>query len=90
MKNILIITLFAITLISNSLYAETVKSTKNIKSSDKNQTMTDEEFLKQFMALDQEEKDAKAKTVQVEKKLEETRKLRKTVDELANQLGIKE
>lgn len=87
----LIFTIFCTaTLVCNSAYAETTKSVKKTKSTDTNKTMSDEEFMKRFMALEQEEKDTKEKTIQVEKKLEETRKLRKTVDELANQLGIKE
>jgi uncharacterized protein (DUF4213/DUF364 family) len=64
-------------LIGNSAYAGTVKLV------DKNQTMSNDEFMKQFMALDKQEKDS-------EKKLEKTIKLRKSVDELTNQLGIKE
>lgn len=83
MKNISIIALLAITLICTSLYAETVKSSKNAKSSEQNKTMTNDEFMKQFMILDKQEKDS-------ERKLEKTIKLRKTVDELGNQLGIKE
>lgn len=90
MSKLLLSVLFVTMLIGNSAYAETTKSVKKTKSTDTNKTMSDEEFMKRFMALEQEEKDTKEKTIQVEKKLEETRKLRKTVDELANQLGIKE
>jgi hypothetical protein len=82
MKNISIMTLLAITLICNSAYAETVKSSKSVKQSDANQTMTNEEFMKQFMALDKE-------TKEVDKQLETQKKLRKTVDEIKNKLGVK-
>lgn len=96
MKRILIATLFYFTAISNIAYAETPKSAKTLKSSDTNQTMTDEEFMKKMMAFEQRQKDAKDKTVRLEqetleaqKKLEATRKLRKTVDELADKLGVR-
>jgi hypothetical protein len=82
MKNISIITLLAITLICNSAYAETTKSSKNIKLTDTNKTMTDEEFLKEFDLLDKE-------TKEVDKQLEAQKKLRKTVDEIKNKLGVK-
>ncbi len=89
MKNISIITLLAIILICNSTYADTVKSSKNTKSSDVNQTMTNEEFMKQFMALDKEEKDAKSKTSALERKSKTLDKLEKTVDELSSKIGLK-
>lgn len=59
-------------------------------AADANKTMTNDEFMKQFMVLEQKEKDAKAKTIQVQKKLEETKKLRKTVDELGKQVGVEQ
>lgn len=81
----------SVTLICNFVYAET------IKSSDKNSTMSDEEFMKQFMTLDQQielEKkkqfDAKAKTEKMKQKSDDIRKLGKTLDELEKQLVIKE
>lgn len=81
MNKLLLFVLLTIMLIGNSTYAETVKSSKHIKSSDKNQTMTDDEFMKQFMALDQREKDAKAD-------LEASKKLGKTLDELNKLVGV--
>ncbi len=67
---------------SNFIHAETSKQLKSDKkTTDVNKTMTNDEFMKQFMTLDKKEKDA-------EKKLEETRKLRKTVDELGKQVGV--
>lgn len=82
MNKLLSSILLVIVLISNSTYAETAKSSKKNKSTDTNQTMTDDEFMKQFTALDKQEKDS-------EKKLEKTIKLRKSVDELVNTLNIK-
>lgn len=61
----------------------------NTKTKDTNKTMTDEEFMKQIMALDQEEKNAKAKTAKTEKELEEAKKTGKTLDEIGNLLGVK-
>lgn len=54
LSSVLLVTM----LISNSVYAETIKSTKKTKSTDTNKTMTNEEFMKRFMALDQKEKEA--------------------------------
>lgn len=56
---------------SQSTYAETVKSSKNTKSSDSNQTMSKEEFMKRFMALEQKEKEA----IKVGETLDEINKL---------------
>lgn len=79
----LIFTIFCTaTLACNSVYAETVKSSKGVKQSDSNKTMTDEEFLKEFDLLDKE-------TKEVDKQLETQKKLRKTVDEIKNKLGVK-
>ncbi len=64
--SILLISLLSTSLLSN----ETKKQT----------TMTDEEFLKQFMQLDKEVEEAKAKTKALEK-------LEKKVDELAKTIG---
>lgn len=50
--------LLAIALISNFAYAETIKSAKKTKSTDTNKTMSNEEFMKQFMAIEQRKKDA--------------------------------
>jgi hypothetical protein len=71
-------------LISHSVYAETVKSSKK-KSTDTNQTMSDDEFMKQFMTLDQSEKKAKENLDKRQKELEASKKLGKTLDEI-NQL----
>lgn len=79
MKNISIITLLAITLISNFLYAETVKSSKKIKSTEQNKS--DEEWLKEFMQLQQELKEEKAKTKAIEEE-------GKTLDEINKLLGV--
>lgn len=76
MKHILIATLFYFTAISNIAYAETPKSAKTLKSSDHNKS--DEEWLKEFMQLQQELKEEKAKTKAIEeegKKLDEINKL---------------
>lgn len=79
MKNISIITLLAVALICNSLNAETVKSSKNIKSTEQNKS--DEEWLKQFMQLQQELKEEKAKTKAIEEE-------GKTLDEINKLLGV--
>lgn len=87
----LIFTIFCTaTLACNSAYAETTKSAKKPKFTDTNQTMSDEEFMKQFMALDKEEKDAKSKTSALERKSKALDKLEKTVDELSNKIGLKQ
>lgn len=70
MKNISITTLLATTLICNYAYAETIKSTKNIKSTDTNQTMSDDEFMKELIAKQQ--------------KTEELKQLNKTLDGALN------
>lgn len=91
MKHILIATFIITGITSNFAYAETIKST------DSNQAMSNEEFMKKMMAFEQRQQDAKDKTVRLEqetleaqKKLEATRKLRKTVDELADKLGVRD
>lgn len=61
----------------------------NTKAKDTNKTMTDDEFMKEFMKLDKQEKDAKAKTAKTEKELAEAKKTGKTLDEIGNLLGIK-
>lgn len=62
---------------------------------DQNQTMSDEEFMRQFMVLDQEIKkdqaeidNERAKTAEMRKKTSALKKLEKTVDELGKQLDI--
>lgn len=74
--------LLAIALISDFTYAETVKSSKSVKQSDSNQTMTDDEFMKEFMRLDKEIEIKKKKT-------EELKKLNKTLDEALNLVNTK-
>lgn len=81
MKKFLLYTLLTTILGSSFIYAETPKQSKSAKTNDVNKTMTDEEFMSKFMVLDRQEKKA-------EKKLEETKKLRKTVDELGKQVGV--
>jgi hypothetical protein len=68
-------------LISHSVYAETVKSSKKIKSSDTNQTMSNDEFMKQFMKLDHKENKAK-------EELESSKRLGKTLDEVNQLLDV--
>lgn len=72
MKNILLIVLLSFTFV----YAETTKTT------DTNKTMTDDEFMKQLIKLDNDSK-------QIDKQLEAQKKLRKTVDEVKSQLRVK-
>lgn len=76
MKKLLFSIILITTLVSSFIYAETVKS------SDKNQTMTNDEFMKQMMALEQREIDAKAKTG-------ELKKLNKTLDEALDLVNTK-
>lgn len=83
MNKLLSLILLATILISHSTYAETVKSSKKIKSTDTNQTMSDDEFMKQFMKLDQREKKAK-------EELEASKRLGKTLDEINQRLGTDE
>lgn len=72
-------TLLSILLLSTSLISNETK--KEIQ-------MTDEEFLKQFMQLDKEVEEEKAKTKAMKEKTKELEKLEKTVDELAQTLGV--
>ncbi len=74
MSKLLLSVLLATMLIDNFAYAETIKSTKKIKSADTNQTMSDDEFMKEFMKLDQE--------------LEAAKKTGKTLDEINKLLGV--
>lgn len=81
MKKLLLYTLLTATLSCSFSYAETPKQSKSAKANDANKTMTDEEFMSRFMILDEQEKDAKAKTKAIEK-------LEKTVNELGKQVGV--
>ena len=81
MKKSLLYTLLTTILSSSFIYAETPKQSKSAKTNDVNKTMTDEEFMSRFMILDEQEKDAKAKTKAIEK-------LEKTVNELGKQVGV--
>ena len=81
MKKFLLYTLLTATLSCSFIYAETPKQPKNTKANDVNKTMTDEEFMRQFMILDERKKDAEAKTKAIEK-------LEKTVNELGKQVGV--
>lgn len=74
-----LLSILLISLLSTSLLSNETK--KEIQ-------MTDEEFLKQFMQLDQEVEEAKIKTKAMKEKTKELEKLEKTVDELAQTLGI--
>lgn len=88
MKKFLLYALLTTTLACSFIYAETPKQSKTAKTNDINKTMTDEEFMSQFMILDKRQKDAEAKTLQMQEKLEKIKKLRKTVDELGRQVGV--
>ncbi|MDD5387319.1 MAG: hypothetical protein PHQ22_09010 [Sulfuricurvum sp.] len=81
MKKILFSTISIIFLMYTSINADSIKSSKNIKSSDQNKSMTDDEFMKQFMALDKREKKAK-------EELEASKRTGKTLDEINNLLGV--
>ncbi len=81
MKKLLFLIL-SILLSSNFIYAGN-------KKSDTNKTMTDDEFMKQFMVLEQKEKNAKAKTIKTEEELEASKKLGKTLDEVGNLIDMK-
>ncbi len=74
-------TAIVLLLAANLTYAKTPKQPKSTKANDVNKTMTDEEFMSRFMILDEQEKDAKAKTKAIEK-------LEKTVNELGKQVGV--
>jgi hypothetical protein len=79
----LIFTIFCTaTLVCNSVYAETTKSSTSVKQADSNKTMTDDEFMKEFMRLDKEIEIKKKKT-------EELKKLNKTLDEGLNLVNHK-
>ena len=86
MKKILFSTICIIFLMSHSVYADTVKSSINSKSSDSNQTMSNEEFMKQWTQLENEESKAIAESIQVKADLEASKKRGKALDELLNQL----
>lgn len=78
MKKLLYSALLTIILTANSVFA-----------SDTNKTMTDDEFMKQFMALEQKEKNAKAKTIKTGEELEASKKLGKTLDEVGSLIDMK-
>lgn len=58
MNKLLSLILLMAMLINHSVYAEIAKSSKKTKPTDTNQTMSDDEFMKQFMAIEQRKKDA--------------------------------
>lgn len=74
MNKLLSLVLLTTILISHSVYAETAKSPKKTKSTDTNQMMSDDEFMKQFMQLDRE--------------VNEQKKLGKTLDEINHLLSV--
>lgn len=88
MNKLLSTILLATMLISHSVYAETVKSSKKIKSTDTNQTMSDDEFMKKMMAFEQRQNDAKAKTAKSQADLDSSKKLGQTLDEINKLLGV--
>ncbi len=67
----------------------TFVSAETSKAKDNNKVMTDEEFLRQFTALNKEEKDIKNKTLKMEKKLEKTKQIGKTLDEINSLIDLK-
>jgi len=77
MKKFLFSIILITTLASSFVYAEEIKQSK-----DTNKTMSNDEFMKRFMALEQREKDAKAKTG-------ELKKLNKTLDEALDLVNTK-
>lgn len=74
MNKLLILVLLSI--LSFLLNAEEIKQSK-----DTNKTMSNDEFMKRFMALEQREKDAKAKTMSIKKTGE-------VLDEINQLLGV--
>ena len=76
MKKMIFFTLLTITLVCNYIYAEDTK-TKDI-----NKTMTDEEFMKEFMRLD--------KNIEIKKgKNEELKILNNTLDKALDLVNTK-
>lgn len=87
--NKIFLPLFLIFISFSFVHAEEVKQTKQVKETKKKElSKEDEEFLKQFTALNKEEKDIKDKTLKLEKKLEKTKQIGKTLDEINNTLGV--
>ncbi len=82
MKRSLLSLFFVAVLTCNFASAETSKT------KDTNKAMPDDEFMKQFIVLEQKEKSAETRMLKIQKKSEETKKLRKTVDELGKQVGV--
>lgn len=80
-------TLISILLSTTLLLAEETTKTNKEQNTNK-QVMTDEEFLKQFMQLDKEVQEEKAKTLVMKEKTKELEKLNKTADELLKTLGV--
>ena len=70
MKKILLTTLLSLAFITTQLNAKDTK-----------QTMTDEEFLKKYMELEQRKEKAKTKTKQL-------KQLNKSLDKLTKKLGV--
>ncbi|MDD5203662.1 MAG: hypothetical protein PHH41_11060 [Sulfurimonas sp.] len=81
MNKLLSFIFLVIMLTANLVYAETIKSSKKIKSADTNQTISDEEFMKQWGQMEKDKKEAKAD-------LEASKKRGKALDELINQYRI--
>lgn len=79
MKKVLLSILGVIFLLANSVNAEEVKKYEN---------MTEEQLIAEFMKSDKESKEIKAKTVRVDKDLENVKKMRKTVNEIKKQLEV--
>jgi uncharacterized protein YxeA len=80
MKKLLFSIILIITLASSSVYAETVKLV------DKNRTITDEEFMKQWEQLEKDKKQSKVEASKTKADLEASKKRGKDLDELINQL----
>jgi hypothetical protein len=93
MRRILFYTIFTIFLMDNSVNAEMLKSSKNLKQSESNKS--DEALMAEFMKSVQQEKEAdnrikesKTKILTLEKEAQALNKLEKTVDEVGKQLHI--
>lgn len=87
MNKLIFFILIATTLTCNFIYAETLKSVS------KNETISDEEFMKQYEQLEQRKKEAKNKTAKTElqlkkskEELEASKKLGKTLDEILDKV----
>lgn len=84
MTKILITTLSTIILTTSQINADAANTTSP------NQPKTAEELMKELAQLDQQIQDEKKKQEAAKAKTKALEQLEKTVDELANELGVKE